>query len=130
MVLAGWCMDGLAVVDPYGLHNVTRSNGSELLCQVLVMLLSLCEGLWAAPGPRPRPDPRAEFDSIVNLARNLLSDTKNLFNHFKNRYPAEGEHKLETLPVLSMNAVELANIQMGEKITESKANEIKEDSFE
>ncbi|XP_015269874.1 PREDICTED: interleukin-11 [Gekko japonicus] len=83
------------------------------LCRVLVMLLSLCEGFWAVPGPRLRPsDPRAEFDSIVNLARNLLSDTKNLFNHFKNRYPAEGEHKLETLPVLSMNAVELANIQM------------------
>uniref|UniRef100_H9GMS6 Interleukin-11 n=1 Tax=Anolis carolinensis TaxID=28377 RepID=H9GMS6_ANOCA len=81
------------------------------LCQVLVVLLSLCEGPWAAPRPKPF-DPRIEFDSIVNLARNLLSDTKSLFNHFKTRYPAEGEHKLETLPVLSMNAVELANIQV------------------
>ncbi|XP_048372686.1 interleukin-11 [Sphaerodactylus townsendi] len=89
------------------------ANFRDWLCQVLVTLLSLCEGFWAAPGPRLRPsDPRAEFDSIVHLARNLLSDTKNLFNHFKNRYPAEGEHKLETLPVLSMNAVELANIQI------------------
>ncbi|XP_062992968.1 interleukin-11 [Elgaria multicarinata webbii] len=83
----------------------------DCLCQVLVALLSLCEGLRAAPRMRPN-DHRAEFDSIVNLARNLLSDTKNLFNHFKSRYPAEGEHKLETLPVLSMNAVELANIQV------------------
>uniref|UniRef100_A0A8D2Q4P1 Interleukin-11 n=1 Tax=Varanus komodoensis TaxID=61221 RepID=A0A8D2Q4P1_VARKO len=74
-----------------------------------MVLLSLREGLHAAPGPRPRPsDHRAEFDSIVNLARSLLSDTKNL----KNRYPAEGEHKLESLPVLSMNAVELSNIQV------------------
>nr|XP_020654447.1 interleukin-11 [Pogona vitticeps] len=88
------------------------SQISSSLCQILVMLLSLCEGLWAAPGPRPRPDTRSEFDSVVNLARNLLSDTKNLLHHFKNRYPAEGEHKLETLPVLSMNAVELTNIQV------------------
>ncbi|EMP31717.1 DNA replication complex GINS protein SLD5 [Chelonia mydas] len=29
----------------------------------------------------------------------------------KSRYPAEGEHKMDTLPVLSMSAVELANIQ-------------------
>ncbi|KAL7990028.1 hypothetical protein Chor_012694 [Crotalus horridus] len=30
----------------------------------------------------------------------------------KKHFPVDGEHKLETLPVLSMNAVELANIQM------------------
>ncbi|KAM6452628.1 LOW QUALITY PROTEIN: interleukin-11 [Liasis olivaceus] len=83
------------------------------VCQMVVMLLSLYEGLWAAPNPRLKPtDPRSEFDSIVLLARNLLSDTKTLFNHFKKHFPAEGEHKLETLPVLSMNAVELANIQV------------------
>ncbi|XP_063157932.1 interleukin-11 [Candoia aspera] len=82
------------------------------VCHV-VMLLSLYEGLWAAPNPRLKPtDPRIEFDSIVILARNLLSDTKTLYSHLKKHFPAEGEHKLETLPVLSMNAVELANIQV------------------
>ncbi|XP_007426912.1 interleukin-11 [Python bivittatus] len=95
---------------PYERDEQEFTNG---VCQMVVMLLSLYEGLWAAPNPRLKPiDPRSEFDSIVILARNLLSDTKTLFNHFKKHFPAEGEHKLETLPVLSMNAVELANIQV------------------
>uniref|UniRef100_A0A8C7DSB7 Interleukin-11 n=1 Tax=Naja naja TaxID=35670 RepID=A0A8C7DSB7_NAJNA len=80
----------------------------DSVCQIVVMLLSLYEGLWAAPNPRLKPtDPRTEFDSIISLTRNLLTDTKTLSNHFKKHFPADGEHKLETLPVLSMNAVEL-----------------------
>ncbi|XP_030400843.1 LOW QUALITY PROTEIN: interleukin-11 [Gopherus evgoodei] len=83
------------------------------VCRLLVALLSLCEGLRGLPAPRLKPsDPRADFDSIISLAKNLLSDTKHLFHHFKSRYPAEGEHKMDTLPVLSMSAVELANIQV------------------
>ncbi|KAL7977452.1 hypothetical protein Chor_009401 [Crotalus horridus] len=83
------------------------------VCQIVVMLLSLYEGLWAAPNPRLKPtDPRMEFDSIIALTRNLLTDTKTFSSHFKKHFPADGEHKLETLPVLSMNAVELANIQV------------------
>ncbi|XP_060548721.1 interleukin-11 [Pantherophis guttatus] len=89
------------------------SGKGDGVCQIVVMLLSLYEGLWAAPNPRLKPtDPRMEFDSIIALTRNLLTDTKTLSNHFKKHFPADGEHKLETLPVLSMNAVELANIQV------------------
>ncbi|NXX45135.1 IL11 protein, partial [Tricholaema leucomelas] len=57
------------------------------------------------------PDPRAELESIISLAKALLSDTKDFLALLKSRFPAEGEHKLESLPVLSMSAVELANIQ-------------------
>ncbi|XP_034992645.1 interleukin-11 [Zootoca vivipara] len=97
---------------------LTELLSTSCLCQVLVVVLSLCEALWGAPAPRPKPtDFRSEFDSVVHMSRNLLSDAKNLFNHFKNRYPAEGEHKLDTLPVLTMTAVELANIQVSVGLT-------------
>uniref|UniRef100_A0A8C8VPH7 Interleukin-11 n=1 Tax=Pelusios castaneus TaxID=367368 RepID=A0A8C8VPH7_9SAUR len=86
------------------------------VCRLLVALLSLCEGLGGHPAPRLRSsDPRADLDSIISLAKNLLSDTKHLFHHFvrlKSRFPAEGEHKMDTLPVLSMSAVDLASIQV------------------
>ncbi|KAG8140516.1 hypothetical protein E2320_003199 [Naja naja] len=92
---------------------IILNHSLNSVCQIVVMLLSLYEGLWAAPNPRLKPtDPRTEFDSIISLTRNLLTDTKTLSNHFKKHFPADGEHKLETLPVLSMNAVELANIQV------------------
>ncbi|NXH17635.1 IL11 protein, partial [Bucco capensis] len=57
------------------------------------------------------PDPRVELDSVTSLAKGLLSDTKDLLATLKSRFPAEGEHKLDSLPVLSMSALELANIQ-------------------
>ncbi|KAH1181073.1 hypothetical protein KIL84_002007 [Mauremys mutica] len=83
-----------------------RRGAGGNVCRLLVALLSLCEGLRGLPAPRLKPsDPRADFDSIISLAKNLLSDTKHLFHHFKSRYPAEGEHKMDTLPVLSMSAV-------------------------
>uniref|UniRef100_A0A672TWF5 Interleukin-11 n=1 Tax=Strigops habroptila TaxID=2489341 RepID=A0A672TWF5_STRHB len=82
--------------------------------RALLALLGLWPGLWPGPcpglagPPRPRPpDPRTELDAIVSLAKALLSDTK----AFLSRFPAEGEHKLDSLPVLSMSALELANIQ-------------------
>uniref|UniRef100_A0A8C8SCA6 Interleukin 11 n=1 Tax=Pelusios castaneus TaxID=367368 RepID=A0A8C8SCA6_9SAUR len=53
------------------------------VCRLLVALLSLCEGLGGHPAPRLRSsDPRADLDSIISLAKNLLSDTKHLFHHF------------------------------------------------
>ncbi|XP_053547002.1 interleukin-11, partial [Bombina bombina] len=86
-------------------------------CQLALAVLSLCEGLWAVPLLRPKPDPKMDFDSILQMAKHLLSDTKHLFHHFKSKYPLEGEHKLDTLPVLSMNAVELSNIQVTTGLT-------------
>ncbi|XP_067388879.1 interleukin-11 [Emydura macquarii macquarii] len=88
-------------------------GGHSSLCRLLVALLSLCEGLGGHPALRLKPsDPRADLDSIISLAKNLLSDTKHLFHLFKSRYPAEGEHKMDTLPMLSMSAVELSSIQV------------------
>ncbi|XP_030366625.1 interleukin-11 [Strigops habroptila] len=86
--------------------------------RALLALLGLWPGLWPGPcpglagPPRPRPpDPRTELDAIVSLAKALLSDTKAFLALLKSRFPAEGEHKLDSLPVLSMSALELANIQ-------------------
>lgn len=84
------------------------------LWQTLLALLGLypglCPSLPAAPRPRP-PDPRADLDSVVSLAKALLSDTKAFLLQLRSRFPAEGEHKLDSLPVLSMSALELSNIQ-------------------
>lgn len=57
------------------------------VCWLLMVLLSLWEGLGAAPAPRVKPsDPRADFDAVINLAKTLLSDTKHLFTHFVRTY--------------------------------------------
>ncbi|XP_074785932.1 interleukin-11-like [Athene noctua] len=91
---------------------------TSALWRALLALLGLWPGLWPGPcpglaaAPRPRPtDPRADLDSVVSLAKALLSDTKAFLALLKSRFPAEGEHKLDSLPVLSMSALELANIQ-------------------
>ncbi|XP_064359680.1 interleukin-11 [Dromaius novaehollandiae] len=79
-------------------------------CRVLLALLSLWPGpAAAAPRPRP-PDARADLDGVVSLAKALLSDTKAFLALLKSRFPAEGEHKLDSLPVLAMGALELASI--------------------
>ena len=56
-----------------------RSVPAAALWQTLLALLGLypglCPSLPAAPRPRP-PDPRADLDSVVSLAKALLSDTK------------------------------------------------------
>ncbi|XP_056397680.1 interleukin-11 [Hyla sarda] len=86
--------------------------------QLLLAVMSLCEGIWSIPLLKPKPsDPKAEFDSILNMAKHLLSDTKHLYNNFKSKYPYEGEHKLESLPVLSINAAELSTIQIPAGLT-------------
>ncbi|KAG8434035.1 hypothetical protein GDO86_012410 [Hymenochirus boettgeri] len=46
------------------------------------------------------------------MAKHLLKDTKQLYHNFKMKYPSEGEHKMDSLPVLNMNAVEMSNIQI------------------
>ncbi|NXE03192.1 IL11 protein, partial [Chaetorhynchus papuensis] len=64
--------------------------------------------------PRPRPPPadtRGDLDSVIHLAKALLGDTKAFLGGVKSRFPAEGEHKLDSLPVLAMSALELPNIQ-------------------
>uniref|UniRef100_A0A8C5PDT8 Interleukin-11 n=1 Tax=Leptobrachium leishanense TaxID=445787 RepID=A0A8C5PDT8_9ANUR len=69
--------------------------------------------LWAFPLSKAKPsDPKVEFENILSLAKHLLSDTKHLHQNFKAKYPLEGEHKLDTLPVLSINAGELSTIQV------------------
>ncbi|KAM4703079.1 interleukin-11 [Rhinophrynus dorsalis] len=81
------------------------------LCQLAFAVLSLCEGLWAIPRPKPY-DPKVDFESIHAMSKNLLIDTKHLFHNFKAKYPSDGEHKLDSLPVLSMNAANLSNFQI------------------
>uniref|UniRef100_H3A6V0 Interleukin 11 n=1 Tax=Latimeria chalumnae TaxID=7897 RepID=H3A6V0_LATCH len=77
--------------------------------QLAVALLSMCVGLQALPPPR-RVD--HELDTMVNLAKNILHDTKIAFRQFKLKFPSEGEHRLETLPVLSGSASDLGAIQV------------------
>lgn len=86
--------------------------------RALLALLGLWPGLWPGPGlalaPRPRPPPadtRGDLDSVIHLAKALLGDTKAFLELLKSRFPAEGEHKLDSLPVLAMSALELPNIQ-------------------
>ncbi|XP_058678675.1 interleukin-11 [Ammospiza caudacuta] len=87
--------------------------------RALLTLLGLWPGLWPGPGvalaPRPRPpsppDPRGDLDSVIHLAKALLGDTRALLELLKSRFPAEGEHKMDSLPVLAMSALELPNIQ-------------------
>ncbi|XP_030053685.1 interleukin-11 [Microcaecilia unicolor] len=86
--------------------------------QLVLALWSLYEGMQAIPLLRTKAhDPRADLDVIVHLTRHLLGDTKKLFHHFKTKYPLEGEHRLETLPTLAMNAVDLSSIQVSPGLT-------------
>ncbi|XP_053307481.1 interleukin-11 [Spea bombifrons] len=87
-------------------------------CQLALAILSLCEGLKAFPHLRTKPsDPKVDFENILSMAKHLLSDTKHLYHNFKFKYPLEGEHKLDTLPVLSINAIELSTIQIPTGLT-------------
>ncbi|XP_018409901.1 PREDICTED: interleukin-11 [Nanorana parkeri] len=86
--------------------------------QIALAIMSVCEGVWTLPLPKPKPtDPKTEFDSILHMAKHLLSDTKHLYTNFKAKFPYEGEHKLESLPVLTINAVELSSIQIPAGLT-------------
>lgn len=86
---------------------------TRTLWKALLALLGLCPALAAPPPPqrlRP-PDPRADLDAIGSLAKALLSDTKAALTLLRSGFPAEGQHELDSLPVLAMSALELANIQ-------------------
>ncbi|XP_033928304.1 interleukin-11 [Melopsittacus undulatus] len=89
----------------------TRSGPT--MPRALVTLLGLWAGLCPCHvvGVRPRPPGGSELEAVVSLAKGLLGDTRALLGVLKSRFPAEGEHKLDSLPVLSMSALELGNIQ-------------------
>ncbi|NXT43002.1 IL11 protein, partial [Pelecanoides urinatrix] len=59
----------------------------------------------------PKPFPRPRVVGVVPRGAEPTSRRQ------KSRFPAEGEHKLDSLPVLSMSALELANIQVGDTDT-------------
>ncbi|XP_066428493.1 interleukin-11 [Eleutherodactylus coqui] len=85
------------------------------LYQIVLAIMSVSEGIWSIPLMKTKPS--AEFDSVWSMAKHLLSDTKHMYNNFKTKYPYEGEHKLESLPVLSINAAELSTIQIPAGLT-------------
>ncbi|XP_063291635.1 interleukin-11 [Pelobates fuscus] len=88
------------------------------LCHFALTILSLNEGLWAFPLSKTKPsDPKVEYENILTIAKHLLSDTKHVYHNFKAKYPSEGEHKLDTLPTLSINAGELSSIQVPSGLT-------------
>ncbi|XP_068098305.1 interleukin-11 [Hyperolius riggenbachi] len=88
------------------------------LYQIALAIVSVCEGVWSLPLLKPKPtDSKAEFDSILHMAKHLLNDTKHLYTSFKSKYPYEGDHKLESLPVLTHNAAELSTIQVPTGLT-------------
>ncbi|XP_066426105.1 interleukin-11 [Molothrus aeneus] len=105
--------------EPGGGHRPRDPRGEGAPWRALLALLGLWPGLWPGPGlalaPRPRPpsppDARGDLDSVIHLAKALLGDTKALLELLKSRFPAEGEHKMDSLPVLAMSALELPNIQ-------------------
>ncbi|KAB0395513.1 hypothetical protein E2I00_017113, partial [Balaenoptera physalus] len=92
-----------------------EGNGTSVCCLVLVAL-SLWPGRAAAPGPPPgppraSPDPRAELDSAVLLTRSLLADTRQLAAQLRDKFPADGDHNLDSLPTLAMSAGALGALQ-------------------
>ncbi|XP_029440297.1 interleukin-11 [Rhinatrema bivittatum] len=82
------------------------------LYQLVLALYGLCEGLQAISIRMKAQESQADMDAIMKLTKHLLGDTKKLSNHFKASYAVEGEHRLETLPTLAMNAGDLTSIQV------------------
>ncbi|XP_012890015.1 PREDICTED: interleukin-11 [Dipodomys ordii] len=77
--------------------------------------------LWpdgvVGPGPpsgsaRAPTDPRAEVDSAVLLTRSLLADTRQLAALLRDKFPADGDHSLDSLPTLAMSAGALGALQL------------------
>lgn len=61
----------------------------------------------------PCPFPRVSVPPRVSgVAWPGLTPPFPLVSRQKSRFPAEGEHKLDSLPVLAMSALELPNIQV------------------
>ncbi|XP_006868353.1 PREDICTED: uncharacterized protein LOC102817025 [Chrysochloris asiatica] len=93
------------------------SFGLRSVCRLVLVVLSLWPDYVFAPGPPPgpqrtSPDPRAELDSAVLLTRALLADTRQLVAQLKDKFPADGDHSLDSLPTLAMSAGALGALQL------------------
>ncbi|XP_056652563.1 interleukin-11 isoform X1 [Monodelphis domestica] len=101
----------------------------DSLCRVVLAVLSLWPSRAGAsapplpPGtPRGAPVPgagesRAELDSAVLLSRGLLRDTRQLAAQLKAKFPAEGDHSLETLPTPGMSLGAMGALQLPSVLT-------------
>lgn len=95
--------------------------------RLVLVVLSLWPHRAVAPGPPPgppraSPDPRAELDSTVLLTRSLLADTRQLTAQLKDKFPAEGDHNLDSLPTLAMSAGALGALQLPGVLTRLRAD--------
>ncbi|XP_028677883.1 interleukin-11 [Erpetoichthys calabaricus] len=79
----------------------------------LLSVFASLTGVTSAPF-RFHPD----FDVLVNHAQALLKESKQALHLLKKVSSLEGEHKLESLPVLAASATDMSNIQV--KATLSK----------
>ncbi|CAH7406722.1 Il11 [Phodopus roborovskii] len=87
------------------------------VCHLVLVVLSLWPERAVAPGPpsgspRVSSDPRADLDSAVLLTRSLLADTRQLAAHMRDKFPADGDHNLDSLPTLAMSAGTLGALQL------------------
>ncbi|XP_058530510.1 interleukin-11 isoform X1 [Ochotona princeps] len=101
--------------------------GREGVGRLVLVVLSLWPGRVFAPGPPPgppraAPDPRAELDSTVLLTRSLLADTRQLAAQLRDKFPAEGDHNLDSLPTLAMSAGALGALQLPGVLTRLRAD--------
>nr|XP_025841071.1 interleukin-11 [Vulpes vulpes] len=97
------------------------------VCCLVLVALSLWPDRAAAPGPPPgppraSPDPRAELDSAVLLTRSLLADTRQLAAQLRDKFPADGDHNLDSLPTLAMSAGALGALQLPGVLTRLRAD--------
>ncbi|XP_027950902.1 interleukin-11 [Eumetopias jubatus] len=97
------------------------------VCCLVLVALSLWPDRAAAPGPPPgppraSPDPRAELDSAVLLSRSLLADTRQLAAQLRDKFPADGDHSLDSLPTLAMSAGALGALQLPGVLTRLRAD--------
>ncbi|XP_039100020.1 interleukin-11, partial [Hyaena hyaena] len=97
------------------------------VCCLVLVALSLWPERAAAPGPPPgppraSPDPRAELDSAVLLTRSLLADTRQLAAQLRDKFPADGDHNLDSLPTLAMSAGALGALQLPGVLTRLRAD--------
>ncbi|XP_011908998.1 PREDICTED: interleukin-11 isoform X1 [Cercocebus atys] len=100
--------------------------GREGVCRLVLVVLSLWPDTAVAPGPPPgspraSPDPRAELDSTVLLTRSLLEDTRQLTIQL-DKFPADGDHNLDSLPTLAMSAGALGALQLPSVLTRLRAD--------
>ncbi|XP_075393546.1 interleukin-11 [Tenrec ecaudatus] len=87
------------------------------VCSLILVVLSLWPDSVLALGPPPGPpkippDSRAEVDNTVLLTRALLVDTRQLVAQLRDKFPADGDHSLDTLPTLAMRAGTLGALQL------------------